>query len=278
MNSVSKFSLTLLSLIIACSAFSTTVIAADLDKRVEIIERRLRGLADLMMQVETLKRENSQLRGQIEEQNFKIDALKKRQRDLYIDLDSRLSRQQTPPAVTAVTPVNPNPVSVNNNQSAKALNQVTPDNTPVSPEQTVKPIVQQSAAGISVQEQADYDAAFKLLSPSQKRYGDAIIALQTFLQTYPTSALADNAQYWLAEANYVSRNNQQALEAFDKLIALYPDSPKVSGALLKKGYLQHAAGDKATAVKTLQMVIDRYPGTAAANMAKSRIQRIQSER
>ena len=133
--------------------------------------------------------------------------------------------------------------------------------------------MQQNTA-VSETERAEYNAAFKLLSPSEKRYPEAIKAFNAFLQKYPASGLADNAQYWLAEAHYVSQQNTEALQEFEKVVSQYPDSSKISGALLKIGYLQQAAGQVDEARQTLSRVVRDYPGTAAANMAKNRLQKL----
>jgi len=249
---------------------SMPVFSADLNKRVEILERRIGALSDLMMQIEALKADNSRLRGQLEEQNYQLDNLKKRQRDLYIDIDSRLSAMQstTKAPVAPVTALTEKPLP----KPVEAVASLAPQ-TPASPVYQV--VEQKASSAVSQQEQADYDAAYKLLSPSQKRYGDAIVALDKFLKDYPVSALADNAQYWLAEAYYVSRKNDEALQEFEKVIARYPDSPKVSAAMLKIGYLQHAKGNSDEARQMLEKVIADYPNTPAANMAKNRLQRIK---
>ena len=81
-----------------------------------------------------------------------------------------------------------------------------------------------------------YQAAFALLKNSQ--YDQAIQAFQSFLSTYPTSPLADNAQYWLGEAYYVNRSFPEALAAFQKVVDKYPQSRKVPDALLKVGLLR----------------------------------------
>ena len=82
---------------------------ASLDTRVERLERRISRLSELMMQVDALKRENSELRGQIELQNHTINSLKNRQRDLYIDIDQRLTQLQAggqkPAAATDAAPI-----------------------------------------------------------------------------------------------------------------------------------------------------------------------------
>ena len=72
--------------------------------------------------------------------------------------------------------------------------------------------------------EAEYLAAYQMLSPSKRHYADAINAFNDFLVKYPESELASNAQYWLAEAHYVSRHNVNALAAFNKVISNYPQS------------------------------------------------------
>jgi len=256
----------------------STLSAADnslpLEQRMQRLERRIGSLSELIMQVDALKRENSELRGQVELQNHKIESLKKRQRDLYIDIDQRLSGINAQPAAASQQPAS---VASTAMQATPTVASQPITSAPVSA-QPVKPAVTQSpASSVSEQERGQYNAAFKLLSPAEKRYPEAIKAFQAFLQQYPESALADNAQYWLAEANYVSQQNDQALLEFEKVITLYPNSSKVSGALLKIGYLQHSAGQIDQATQTLNKVIVQHPATAAANMAKNRLQRIQSQ-
>ena len=70
--------------------------------------------------------------------------------------------------------------------------------------------------------QKDYKNAFTLLK--QGKYDDSIVAFNGFLQTHSDSKYASNAQYWLAEANYVSKKYPQALTEFSKVIEQYPAS------------------------------------------------------
>ena len=58
--------------------------------------------------------------------------------------------------------------------------------------------------------QAAYDEAFQALK--ELRYADAAESFQSFMDQYPNSDLADNAQYWLGESYYVTRNYEIALE------------------------------------------------------------------
>ncbi len=89
-------------------------------------------------------------------------------------------------------------------------------------------------------DQAAYNQAFDILKAG--KYADAITAFQQFLQTYPQSSLADNAQYWLGESYYVTRDFQNAAAAFQTVLDRWPDSRKAPDALLKLGYTQAELG------------------------------------
>jgi tol-pal system protein YbgF len=243
---------------------------ASLDTRVERLERRISRLSELMLQVDALKRENSELRGQIELQNHTINSLKNRQRDLYIDIDQRLNQLQggsQPPAATTATP----PAT---DTSAAPANSKPPV-AELSKSVTVVPAPVVLSSSISKQEQSAYDKANRLLISPDKRYAEAIKAFQAFLKKYPNSQLAGNAQYWLAEAYYVSQKNKEALLEFSKVIQLYPTSSKVPGAMLKIGYLHHSAGRIDEARDMLNKIISRYPKSSEAALAKQRLARIQ---
>ena len=64
------------------------------DARIERLERVLQsqGLLDMLHQLQQLQQEISQLRGEIETQNYNLEQLTRRQRDLYTDVDQRMQR------------------------------------------------------------------------------------------------------------------------------------------------------------------------------------------
>ena len=69
-------------------------------------------------------------------------------------------------------------------------------------------------------------------------YSVAITGFKSFLSSYPASPLAENAQYWLGEAFYVTRDFDSATGAFRNVLQKWPDSRKAPDALLKLGYTQ----------------------------------------
>lgn len=127
----------------------------------------------------------------------------------------------------------------------------------------------------SPESEAAYRDAFAMLKAGQ--YEDSIAAFNTFLQQYPNSQYADNAQYWLGEAYYVMRQFEPAIEQYQKLVQNYPASQKQSHALLKIAYSYSELGLNDQALATLNELKARFPGSAAARLADERIQRIRAQ-
>lgn len=76
----------------------------SLSERVAALESQLgsaedrQTLTDLVLRLSQMEQEIRDLRGMVEDQTFEIDNLKASQRDLYMDLDQRLSQQGGNPA------------------------------------------------------------------------------------------------------------------------------------------------------------------------------------
>ena len=100
---------------------------------------------------------------------------------------------------------------------------------------------------------------------------------QAFLVSYPRSVLSDNAQYWLGEAFYVTRDYDQALAAFARVSKEWPDSRKVPDALVKQGFALFELKRLADARTVLNDVSKRFPGTEAARLAAERLKRIPAD-
>ncbi|MEW8645187.1 MAG: tol-pal system protein YbgF [Candidatus Thiodiazotropha endolucinida] len=256
-------------------AFAANGAKLTMEQRLQRIERIMQNqsLADLVLQVQQLRQEVRQLRGDLEEQKYNMDGMSRRQRDLYVDIDQRLSRIQsggamspTPQPVT--TPVTPPPASGAVGQTAA----VSPEPPPEAPA---------SAAIGSVtppdpkKESEAYQAAFNLLK--QGRYGESITAFSSFLRDYPGGEYEDNAQYWLAEASYVNRDFDTALGEFTKIMENYPDSPKVPGAMLKIGYIQYEKKNWTGTRNILKELMDNFPATTESRLAQKRLQRLTKE-
>lgn len=265
-------------LAILISTFPIAVVAQDASPSVT---------ADLVIQVQQLQDEVRDLRGRLEEAQRELENIKRRQRDQYLDLDQRLSeiRNSQPVSVGSSSQGQTPGQTQSQASQAPAVESAPPADVPeVRPPmeddaQLVgvgQPQVQsQSAPASAADEKAAYDTAFQALK--ELRYADAAQLFQDFRRDYPSSEYADNAQYWLGESYYVTRNYDIALGAFQSLIDDYPDSSKVPDALLKIGYTHYELKNWDRARAALAQVEQDYPNTTLARLAASRLKSMQME-
>ncbi len=228
-----------------------------LEQRVQRLERRVDQVGELVLEMEALKRSNRELLGRVEALQHQLRQLQKKQREIYLDLDQRITRLQGENGAPPVAEAQPS-------SPGKASTEEAPP----------KPAGALSSAERRRMRQA-YDAAYALLQSPKRDYKKAAAAFQAFLKKYPRGELSDNALYWLGEIRFVEGKNEAALANFDELLQRFPDSEKVPGALLKKGYVLQALGRKAEARRTLQLLVDKYPEASVTRMAKARLKKLK---
>lgn len=214
----------------------------ELDSRLLRIERVLanQSLLDLSQQVAAAQDEARNLRGQLDELQHNFGRAQDQQREMYADVDRRLVRLEG---------------------GARAASEGTgrPSGLPVP----------------QGDDRANYQAAFDLLKEGE--YPKAISGFNQFLRTFPDSALADNAQYWLGEAHYVTRQYNEALRNFRAVLEKYPDSRKTPDALLKIGYCAYELKNWPEARSALGQVVQRFGDTTAARLANQRLAKMDGE-
>jgi len=238
-------------------------------------------LMSLTTQVQQLQDQVRVLTGKLEDQSFQLENLKRKQRDQYLDLDQRISEITSQKSTmnadeggAQVTRPETQPVDRN---SGAEVPEVRPAMTSKSAVTALPQpdVAEHETISTPVTEQAAYDKAFQALK--ELRYADAAEGFQDFLKNHPNSEYADNAQYWLGESYYVTRNYDIALEAFEKLVSKFPDSPKVGDSLLKIGYTHYELKQWDQARAALEQVQQQYPGTPLARLAESRLRSMRLE-
>jgi tol-pal system protein YbgF len=98
---------------------------------------------------------------------------------------------------------------------------------------------------------------------------------EAFLKQYPNTELSDNAQFWIGETHYLQKDYEKAILEYEKAVAKYPEGDKISAALFKQGLAFLELGDKSTARNLLRRVVDRYPHSDQAEMARKRLETIK---
>lgn len=238
--------------------------SSELDKRLKVIERRLdsQSMMEVLTQLNRIQQEMQTLVGQMELINHEMTNLKKRQKDLYVDIDRRISQVEKKAALAQSQP--------GGQTSVEPSAQVAGTSPTLAP---ASGAVQASPQSRMLQREA-YDRAFNLLKDG--RYELAIASFKAYLETYPGADYADNAQYWLGEANYAQRRYDAALQEFNKVLDNYPKSPKRADAMLKMGFSYQELGKKQDAEVVLNNIVTHFPDTTAARLAKKRLRELKT--
>ena len=227
----------------------------DNEARIAKLEESIRniGVIELARQIDELNTEIARLRGQIEVLANENQQLQKRQRDFYLDLDSRMKRLEGAPAGTPPAGAAADAPAAGSGFSPAAP--VQPARAPTKEEQA--------------REVKAYDAASNLFRRND--FASAIDAFRAFLKDYPASPLAANAGYWIGISYANLRDYRSALAAQQEVVAKYPQSAKAPDAMLAIAAIQTEQGDSGSARNTLEDIIARFPTSEAAGKARTRL-------
>ena len=118
-----------------------------------------------------------------------------------------------------------------------------------------------------------YDSA--ILDLRQGNHPLALQGFQELLRQYPESAYALSAQYLIGEIFYAKGEYDTAFLEFQKAVTEYPNGEKVGAALLKMGYCLLQQNDLEGAQRYLNAVIQQFPDTEEANLARAKLSGIQ---
>ncbi len=222
---------------------------ADLKKSQAAMEKRIaameavvqgQGLADMSNQIEALKQEVANLKGDLELASHNLDTTQQRQKDLYTDTDTRLRKLESGVPVVANSP---------------------PANVPAQPVAEEKDV------------KAFADA--NLLSQSDK-HKEAFAAFDSFLKEYPNSKLAPDALYGMGYSQFALKNYKSAIATQQKLIDFHADSPKVPDAMFNMANSQIQLGQVSSAKKTLRDLVAKYPDATVTPSAQKRLKALEA--
>ena len=215
--------------------------ATAVEERVDRIENQNNALLDLQRQVEAVQAEVRHLRGEFEDFQHEAKAARDSQRDLYNDLDKRLT------ALDARAPA------------------AAPSAGPMAP----------GASAAPASDHELYQAALDKLKSHD--FAGAEQAFTAFIGGFPQSPLVDNAEYWLGETYYVAKRFPEALGAFQRVVREHPESRKVPDALLKAGLTQYEQKRYREARDYLSKVTSGYADSPAAGEADKWLRRMDAE-
>lgn len=187
------------------------------------------AIADMEARISQMETQLRQLTGQVEEGNYRIGEINKKIETLVRDYEFRLGElEKTAQGDTAIKGAD------------------------IAPPGTSQKIVLPQGS-----EQEQYAFAQGLVSKGE--YAGAEAALKVFLQRFPDSKLAGNAQYWLGQTYYIRKSYTESTRAFLEGYNSYPKSPKSAAFLLKIGMSLYAMGEKSDACDAYRELSLRFP-------------------
>ena len=242
--------------------------------------------SELVLLLQQLQAEVRQLRGEIETQQYRLQKLEKEQLDRYRDMDRRLSAlvlQQADP-IAAPAPVVADPVTTNPDVAEAATSGVTPtvseSSAPVSTSSALTQPVEMAVASSpieavapvtpaepTVSDREAYQQAFTLVR--ERKFDESVQAFEQFIQTYPASDNLANAFYWIGEVKLAQQQLDAAKVAFETVVSQFVGHRKRPDALYKLGVVQDRLGDTAAQQSTFKQLLDEYPKSSAAGLARN---------
>ena len=184
---------------------------ASLAERVDALEAHAAddsAKLETLNQINALKQEVRNLRGQVEELQQQLNQQKEAARNQYLDIDGRLNRIESA-----------NKPAGGNDQNAPATQPEAGAPAEIVP------------AISNGNDRTDYDAALKSLRGGD--YVKSSRSFKAFIERWPKSPLIPNARYWLGESYYATGNYEMAAQQFKQVVDTYPTHPKAADAAVK---------------------------------------------
>ncbi|MEI7456541.1 MAG: tol-pal system protein YbgF [Nitrosomonadales bacterium] len=208
----------------------------QVEARVLVLEEQgklqTKSIFDLQGQIDMLSGELRKLRGQNEETAHGLQDAEKREKDFYVDLDTRLRHFES--------------------QEAPAQTKV---------ESAVPGDLDDPAA-----ENRAIETAYSLFKAAS--YANAAKALQEFIKKYPSSVHMPNATYWLGDTQLALKDYKGALVTYRALLKASPESARTPDVLFNIAECHQEQKAVTQAAATLKQLVSKYPDSAAAAKAK----------
>jgi tol-pal system protein YbgF len=208
----------------------------------------------LQAQIEALKQDIANLRGEREQLLREITLLQRAQKDINADIEERFQKITSQLAKQEAAP--PPSVKEEEPKSSKINVQVDGFEFLAEPD-----------------EKRDFEAAFVLF-----RKGDFAAAAKEFAQfvkVYSASGYKPSALYWLGSAKYARRDFNEAITNLKGLVNDFPSHARAPEAMLTIGNAQLEIKQAKEARKTFNELLKLYPTTEAAAAAKDRLAQIK---
>jgi tol-pal system protein YbgF len=220
---------------------------------------------DAFLKLDQIAVDIQTVQGRIEENNHSLSELSQKTEEQslrFTDLNSRMSMMENRISLlekTAPLPKASPPEPSPDDQGKLILPGKSQENS--------------TAPNVTISPQEAYNLAYG--DYVKGNYDLALLGFQNFTQQFPASLLAPNAYYWLGESFFSKKEYSKAIENFDKVAREFPKHDKVASSILKEGYAYIEMGEKPRGKAYLKKVIEQYPRSNEANLAKEKLATIK---
>ena len=105
------------------------------------------------------------------------------------------------------------------------------------------------------------------------KLAEARTKFTSVLKDFPDNEYMDNARFWIGDSYYKEGRYEDAILSYEDLFKHHPDSDKVPGAMLKQGLAFFAIKDSRTGTIILEKLIDKYPASEQAALARKKLRK-----
>lgn len=207
----------------------------------DAVKQQTRSMLDMQSRIDALNTEIRNLRGQNEEAAHGLQDAEKRQKDFYVDLDTRLRHFESAEEAAK--------------EAAKEAAAVKAPVAPV-PADPSDPVPEDRA----------FEAGYGLFKAGS--YANAVRAFQDFIRRFPDSVRVSDAHYWLGSAQLAMKDYKNALDTYQGYLNDFPETTRSANVMYGIAACQQGLKRSIAARKTLKKLIAKYPASEAAAKAK----------
>ena len=226
----------------------------SLDKRVQSLEALIngKGLLDMQNQLEQIRQDVAQLKGDLEVVNHQLEDMRTKQNAQYTDLDNRVKSLESLAQQVS-------------GQLGGALPGVAGG---AAGNDAAKP------SDASQQEARAFSEAESLNQAG--KYKEAFNAYDSFLKTYSGSKLAPDALYGMGYTQFALKSYKSSVATQQKFLENYASHPLAPNAMLNLANSQIQLGQIPAAKKTLKELIAAHPNAEVTPSAQKRLKVLES--
>ena len=125
----------------------------------------------------------------------------------------------------------------------------------------------------NIKEDELYEISLDLFK--QDRFGEASAGFQRLVDDHPDSDIADNALFWIGECHMAQQHYEQAILVYHDVVNKYPNGNKVPNAIYRQAIAFLKLDDTISAKLLLGKLIERFPASEEARMAKDKLSQIE---